>query len=341
MKEKERLAEILRRKEPDRPACICPGGMMNMIVAELMDLAGVQWPQAHSDPALMAKLAAASYEQGCFENMGVPFCMTVEAEALGARIALGTKYIEPHVTDYAIDSAAQWEELQPAEFHKGRASVTLKAIALLKERNLDAPIVGNITGPVSTATSLMEPTVFYKELRKKNGDAHRLLDFVTEQLIIFANAQIKAGADIIAISDPSGTGEILGPGLFEEFAAFYINKALGCLIPQETATIVHICGQMRGVYQQVNQIKADILSFDSIVPMREARKNLPDRILMGNVSTYALEFGEPDKIAALTEFCRASKADILSPACGLGTKSPICNVRAMLETLKKGVPAHA
>ena len=81
MTEKERLLRILEQEKTDRPACICPGGMMNMVTSALMDACGVSLPQAHCDARQMAVLAKAVYDFGCFENVGVPFCMTVEAEA--------------------------------------------------------------------------------------------------------------------------------------------------------------------------------------------------------------------------------------------------------------------
>jgi len=52
---------------------------------------------------------------------------------------------------------------------------------------------------------------------------------VTDSLIEFALLQIKVGADVIAISDPSGTGEILGPKYFNEFAVKYINKIIDAI----------------------------------------------------------------------------------------------------------------
>ena len=56
---------------------------MNMITTDLMDEANVNWPEAHLNARMMADLAEANYEKGCFENVGVPFCMTIEAEAMG------------------------------------------------------------------------------------------------------------------------------------------------------------------------------------------------------------------------------------------------------------------
>ena len=332
--EKERLDRALHHLEVDRPPCICPGGMMNMITTDLMDLCGITWPEAHTDAEMMAKLALASYEHGCFENVGVPFCMTVEAEAMGAQVTMGTRNFEPHVTAYAADSVKEWKKLSRADMNQGRSKVVLDAIRILKEKNLNVPIIGNLVGPISTASSVVDPVPFYKELRKSRTEAHEFMTFVTEQLIEFANAMIEAGADVIAISDPSGTGEILGPKFFEEYAVKYLNMLLDGSENKHAGTIVHICGQMRSVYKQIDMVHADALSFDAVVPMKEARANLGDRVLMGNVSTFALEFGNEERIEKLTKYCVRGGSNIISPACGLGTKSPIANIQAILKTLK-------
>lgn len=332
---KERLYNVMRGTAVDRPPCICPGGMMNMVTTELMDAVNIYMPEAHTDARKMAGLAKAVYDSGCFENYGVPFCMTVEAEEMGAQVEMGSRVYEPHVSAYAIESVGDYEKLPQIDISKGRAKVVLDAIRILREETEGVPIIGNLTGPISTASSVMEPVVFYKELRKKNEQAHAYMDFITRQLIIFGRAQIEAGADVIAISDPSGTGEILGPKYFEEFAVTYLNQLLDGLQEEKMGTIVHICGQMSPVYKEVNMVRSSVLSFDSVVPMKEARANLKDRVLMGNVSTFALEFGEPEKVKTLAKGCVRSGSDIISPACGLGMKSPLANVQAILKCLKE------
>ena len=65
---KERLKAIFEGQKVDRPACICPGGMMNMITTDLMDQIQVFLLEAHHDARQMAELAKAVYEQGCFEK---------------------------------------------------------------------------------------------------------------------------------------------------------------------------------------------------------------------------------------------------------------------------------
>ena len=62
---------------------------------------------------------------------------------------------------------------------------------------------------------------------------------------------------------------------------------------------------------------------------------LKDRIIMGNISTYALEFSEPNKIKSLTKVCLKNGADIISPACGLGMKTPLLNIQEIIKTLEE------
>ena len=77
------------------------------------------------------------------------------------------------------------------------------------------------------------------------------MEFITHQLIKFGTAQIEAGADVIAISDPSATGEILGPGFFREFKIKYINRLNDILREKGAQTIFHISGKMRKNYIRI------------------------------------------------------------------------------------------
>ena len=59
----ERLMKILSGMKADRPACICPGGMMNMVTKSLQDVCGVYLPEAHTDARMMADLAMAVVDE--------------------------------------------------------------------------------------------------------------------------------------------------------------------------------------------------------------------------------------------------------------------------------------
>ena len=106
---------------------------------------------------------------------------------------------------------------------------------------------------------------------------------------------------------------------------------------KSVGTIVHICGQMKNVYNEVAKVKSDALSFDSIVSIKKAKEHLGNRVIMGNVSTYVLEFASESQVEAMAKTCIKSGSDIISPACGLGTKSPIANIQSILKAVKQEV----
>ena len=336
MNAKERLLTVLKGEKADRVPCICPGGMMNMIITELMEETGIDWPEAHLDAEKMADLAGAVESKGLFENVGVPFCMTVEAESLGATVNMGDKKFEPRVVDYVLTSVVDHDDLKLGAVNEGRAKVNTDAISILKERKPDVPVIGNLAGPVSVASSIMEPTVYYKELRRSPREAHLYMEKVTQQILDFGVAQIRAGADIIAISDPSGTGELLGPKFFKEYAVTYNNMLIDGLRAEapEVPVILHICGHMHSVYEELKLLNADAYSFDAIVSIRDLRKHMPGKVLMGNISSFGLESSDPQRVETMTRSVMKAGIDIVSPACGLGTTSTMENIQTILKTVK-------
>ncbi|WFD11108.1 methylcobamide:CoM methyltransferase MtbA [Tepidibacter hydrothermalis] len=333
---KDRLHNILKGNKVDRPPCICPGGMMNMIIEDVMDITGVTWPSAHTNAQMMADLTEGVYENKGFENFGVPFCMTVEAEAMGAKVYMGTKVNEPRVIEYPIESVADYTKLQYINVNEGRAKVVLDAIKILKEKNKEVPIIANLTGPISLASSLMEPITFYKQLRKKPKEAHEFMEFVTKNLITFGRAQLEAGADVLTISDPSGTGELLGPKMFREFAVPYLNEIINSFKDiKDKGTIIHICGRLKSIYDELNTLNSDAISFDSITSATKVVENVTNKAIMGNISTFALENNTPEKLKNISNICLHNGVDILSPACGIGPRTKLENIQAIVETAKR------
>ena len=330
---KERLFAVAKKQQADRPPCICPGGMMNMMFKDVMRGSKCLWPEAHTDSEKMAGLNFALHEAGGFENYGVPFCMTVEAEAMGARVNMGSLSYQPHVVDSPLSSSSGVDLLKPLDIHSGRAKVVLDAIRILKTGGNDVPVIGNLTGPVSTAGTLVDMSVLLKEFRKKPLEAERLLDFIVENLVVFGKAQIEAGADAICIAEPSGTGEILGPQRFKDYSIKYVNEILDALdVPVK---IVHICGNLKTVYTIISEFHCDVFSFDSIVPVKEIKACIPEKAVMGNVSTFALGTMPPEKVVSLVNFAMANGADIVAPACGLSTNTPLINVQTMVNATKQ------
>ncbi|HMM19671.1 MAG TPA: MtaA/CmuA family methyltransferase [Selenomonadales bacterium] len=336
MTPRERLLKALAGQQVDRPPVICPGGMMNAAIVEIMNNTGYKWPEAHADSALMAKLAAAVHTYTGFENIGFPFCMTVEAEVLGSEVSYGSLACEPKVVGERYGELAAVEERDTtAMLGGGRVQTVLDAIRQSAEAYPEVPVIGNICGPVSLAASLVDPVAMLKGLRKDPANAHRVLSYVSKFQAALAGAMIEHGATIIAIADPTSTGEILGPAMFEEYAVRYLNEVINAVHNRSTKVILHICGRMNSVRRLIPELKADAVSVDAVVNLPKLKNDFPELITMGNISTYLLQDGPADKVALTAQKLVEEGVDIISPACGLSTATPINMIRAMTRAVKQ------
>ncbi|GAH62662.1 unnamed protein product, partial [marine sediment metagenome] len=105
--------------------------MMSLAVAEVMTGEGVAWPEAHRNAEAMLRLAIAMQEATGFNNVALPFCMTVEAEAYGARIDMGSMSVQPKVVEPILP--VDGGELPHPDFRARRAGTLLEALSMAKE----------------------------------------------------------------------------------------------------------------------------------------------------------------------------------------------------------------
>ena len=69
--------------------------------------------------------------------------------------------------------------------------------------------------------------------------------------------------------------------------------------------------------------------------MKEVINNVDNKAIMGNISTLALEKSSPDTIKNLARVCIKNGVDILSPACGIGARTKLENIQALVEAAKE------
>jgi [methyl-Co(III) methanol-specific corrinoid protein]:coenzyme M methyltransferase len=332
---KKRLLDTLAKKCVDRPPVICTGGMMNAAIVDVMTKTGHTLPEAHFDATRMADLAIDIHTETGFENIGIPFCMTVEAEVLGSEIDFGSLACEPKIARELFPSVKDvvFRDIGTM-LHTGRISEVAGAVEHLKLLHPDQPVIGSLTGPISAAASLVDPMHFLKELRKERESAHRVLEYISNFLIGFARTLVESGATVICIGDPTATGEILGPRMFEEFAVTYLNKVIDGIHAAGVPVLVHICGEMKAVKPCIPMLHSDAISTDAFVNLKLLKQEYPQLTTMGNLSTILLESGDPDKVSRRTETLIHEGIDIISPACGLSTSTSIAAIRAMTDTVK-------
>jgi [methyl-Co(III) methanol-specific corrinoid protein]:coenzyme M methyltransferase len=334
---KERLERSLNKEGVDRPPVICPGGMMNAAIVEVMTQRGAALPEAHHAGDLMQNLAADVQDMTGFENFGLPFCMTIEAEALGSEVDYGSLKCEPKIAREIFPSVRDVNYLPSGSIlNNKRAAAVIGAMDSLSKKYPDVPVVGTLTGPMSLAASIVDPMTFLKELHREKEAAHRVLSYVSDQLVEYARLMADNGASVITIADPTATGEILGPRLFNEYAVTYINQVTDAIHGMGIPVIVHICGQVRMVNAHLPGIHGKALSVDAMVNLKLLKEETGVGTTMGNLSTYLLEFGNPEKVHQHATRLMKNSIDIMAPACGLSTSTPLANIRAFTGAVKEG-----
>jgi len=123
--------------------------------------------------------------------------------------------------------------------------------------------------------------------------------------------------------------------MFDEYAVTYLNKLVDGIHAMGLPAIVHICGKMEAVKPSVAKLHGDALSVDAFVSLPAIKADYPQITTMGNLSTILLEFGEPEKVRSSTEALIGKGIDILAPACGLSTSTPLQNIAAFTACAKE------
>jgi len=332
---RQRLINALKGGQVDRPPFICPGGMMNMVTTDILRSLDLTWSQVYGDPARMAGLALRVSELIGIENVGVPFCMTIEAEALGAEVEMDSIYSEPRVAAYPLLKLKDWHLLREFDLTNGRSAVMLQAVQELHKLNHEKPIIVTLTGPISLATSLLEPLTFFRGMKTETAEVHAFLGFLSHTLIRFAKALAAAGADVLVIADPSASGEILGPTFFSDFALPYLNEITEKTSDSFQGSMLHICGRLNSIFAQIDQLSSSAFSIDSATSITAMRSAVPGKAIVGNVSTHLLQNADPEKVKKAAFICLSHGVTVLAPACGISMSTPVPNLQAMAAAARE------
>ena len=174
------------------------------VAAEL----GLSFPAIHFSAEQMARLAIRMRRRNGGVYCELPFCQTVEAEALGAHIAMGDWRIGPRADKPSLERLQDVLSLKPANFQTGRAAEVLKACALVAEAGEDVALA--VSGPVTLANAMLDVSLLLKAFRKDPDLAFEVMEFLGEQSLRYV--EIARAQDVRAIryADPLVAPDIVG-----------------------------------------------------------------------------------------------------------------------------------
>jgi MtaA/CmuA family methyltransferase len=328
---RERFLLALDRRRVDRMPVICTGGSMTSVPAEVVARSGYSLPAAHLDARAMAGLALAAAQITGFESVGVPLCTSVEAECFGAEINLGDADTEARIVREPYRSVLDVQLSSVDELlRRGRAQLVVDAVRQLAATAGDLPIIVNFIGPVSIAASVVEPTVFMRELRTRPDETAVLSSHITDFLIAWAQQLIAAGALAIAIHEDTVTPALVGPRTFEQAVLPHLQRLTAGVKAAGGRVLLHMCGALGKSENGVAASGIDAYIPDASVSPAELKRNVPDLTLIGNISTFLLHQGKVPSIGRLAaRLVRERHLDMLSPTCGMSSATPLANILAM------------
>jgi uroporphyrinogen decarboxylase len=267
-----------------------------------------------------------------------------ESEAMGSKLNF-PKDAFPSVSEFAIkDFPNDLRNLRvPDPYKDGHMPIVLEGVRRLKKLcEGETPVMAYLQAPFRHASMLRGPDKILRDVYKNPKMVQELLELCVVTQIVWGTALVHAGADILFISDPMASGDMISPKIWMTFAQPYTTRVVSALKRLGIRMIMHICGDTSDRLQSMADTGVDCLSLDQKVNMAEARKILGDRIaLMGNLDPSGMiMLGSAEQVEeeGLNLLCSASgtrRNYILSSGCGVPIGSPPENIRAMVCAAKK------
>lgn len=324
MNTKERILATLRgRRQDGRVVWVPTVG----VTVEAMQKVDARWPDSHWEPKKIARLAASTYELTGVPCCTVPFCLTLEGEALGCPLDRGSEMTQPQIMEHLESDPGRFE--LPGDFlSRGRIPAVLEAISLLaaSQREIQ-PVNMKVTGPFTIACAVFGAERILLGTIEEPDAVKHVLEVAAQAAIELSRAAIQAGADTITISDPVASGDLLSADQYAEFALPYEAKVFATI---NVPTALHICGYTKDLMPHIGSTGTMAFSFEEKVEVKDARQILGKVLAIGNVAPVrALLNGGPDDVLREANKCFDDGIDLLSSGCAVPPLTKLENLRAM------------
>lgn len=325
MNVKERILATLRGHRPEGRVVWVP---TVGVTVEAMKQVDATWPDSHWDPKKLARAAASTYELTGVPCCTVPFCLTLEGEALGAPLDRGSEMTQPQIMEH-LESGFDEFELPGDFLQRGRIPVVLEAISLLARSQRDIqPVNMKVTGPFTIACAVFGAERVLLATLEEPEAVKRVMEVMAQAAIALSRAAIEAGADTITLSDPVASGDLLSGDQYAEFALPYEAKVFATI--KNVPTALHICGYTKDLMPHIRKTGTLAFSFEEKVEVKDAKQILGDVLAIGNVAPVrALLNGGPADVLREANKCFEDGVDLLSSGCAVPPLTKLENLRAM------------
>lgn len=259
-----------------------------------------------------------------------------EAHDLGAKVVFPFDDV-PYASEALIETSQDLLRLQPVQPDQGRRmSDRISAIRLFKEQGGETyPILGWVESAFAEACDLHGITETMRDLVDQPDFLQDLMDICTKQAILFAEAQIDAGADFIGIGDAAAS--LIGPRSYKKFVLPYEQRIIQAVHARGAKAKLHICGNITSLLNILPETGADLIDIDYPVDFESAVEALrPTIAANGNFEPSGILLqGKVDDVRAAVKHC-VSVSDtntFIAAGCEVPRDTPPENLREVTRTL--------
>lgn len=328
MLSKKELFKLLYDQRPRRVPVI-PFVMQYAAV-----IAGVSYRDYCKKPEPMAESQLRCLEEFDYDAVNVSSDAHRLAEALGGELFFPEDGV-PVVKDPAVKSPDDLKDLSvPDPMEEPRCRQRIEAIEILKNNDPEVTVIGWVEGALSDASSVFGPTNAMKAFYKDRDFLKKLFRFSADFDKKFAQAQVKAGADVI------GAGDSLASQISTENFELSVEYTKEIFRSLDVPTLYHVCGDTTHQLEVLRDSQADIVDLDREVDLVQAREVLgSEMVIRGNVDPVLFVQGEPARIKELSRKCIQDAGEespfILSAGCEIPPDSRRENLQAMVRVSKE------
>ncbi len=262
----------------------------------------------------------------------------IPVEAMGMRLEFSDK--EGPVLGEPIRSKSAVEKLIIPDVEEDLPFIFDTIKILRKELEHKVPLIGFSGAPFTLATYMIEGGTSKNFLNTKkmmfqSGPVfHYLMEKLTDMIVSYLSAQIRAGAQAVQIFDT--WAGILAPADYKQFAFPYVRKAISEL-KKEGVPIIYFVNNCASLLGEIKKTGADVIGIDWRIDLSDAIKKLGKKIVVqGNLDPCALFLPKEkieDRVKDILWKGEAAKGHIFNLGHGVLPQTPVENVIALVEAV--------
>jgi [methyl-Co(III) methanol-specific corrinoid protein]:coenzyme M methyltransferase len=312
------------------------GGLPSLTAPGLKS-AGILFSTTHTDPNLMARAAATTFELFGYESAVAPFDLCVEAEALGAGVDFqtgGEGFFAPVVSQPMPVGLLQPGGPELAALAgSGRVPLVAEAIRRLKAGVGRQVAIGAwIPGPFTLSWQLYGADAWLAAT-VEGDQIGEWLAALAEALAGVGRRYREAGADFLTVHDMGGSPQVVGPRAFRRWVKPALARLCAAL---PGPVVVSVCGDTNAVVEDLLACGAGALNVDQRNDLARTREIAGRRaLLLGNLDPVGvLSEGTPEAVANEVRRIALAGVDAVWPGCDLWPEIPEENFRALMQSAR-------